>query len=322
MMKKRIPDINVIRKGLGHYAAIKPVQLWLDTGYPLLHRVLGSEERGLAYGKLYEIRGWESQGKTVLLLLLAKWAQDDGALPVLMMLENRLDKKWARRIGLDTKNIVLIEPYIKEKPKPKNWEKLPPAKKHQWMKKNAGENFVSIEELSKEMITVVKKSRKEWDKIFVGVDSLASMVTHMEGEAGETDANMATNSDLSRFLSRVLKQWALRAEVQNTMFVFTNQPRVRPGVRFGDPEYSVGGNAIRMYCSSRAKIYRSKGGKIKNADGRSIGIKGIIHNFKNKVGGGSIEDERIAYKFYFDKPPKFLEEWELKDTRKKKGDKE
>ncbi len=319
-MKRRvIPDIDVIRNGLGHYAAIKPVQLWLDANEPLLHRVLGSEERGLAYGKMGEIAGWESMGKTWLLLYLAVCAQHDDALVILVMLENRLDKRWARLIGLRTKDIVLIEPYLKEKPKPAKWDKMTPKAKRIWLARNETEDFASIEELSKEMITVVKKARKHWDKIFVGVDSIAAMVTLKEAEAGETNANMNTNNDLSRFLSRTLKQWALRAETQNAMFVFTNQLRVKPGVRFGNPEYTTGGNAVRLYTSWRVKIYRAKGGRMKNGS-KTVGIKGFIHNFKNKVGGGSIEDAKIAYKFFFDRPLKFLEADDLEDTSKK-GDK-
>lgn len=286
--------IDRIRKKLGHFTGEKPVQLWLDTKQPLLHRVLGSPKKGIPYGKMIEISGNESHGKSFLLLELAKYAQADGAYVIWVDFESSFDGRWARRRGLNTDNMTVIQPYLKK------------------MKSNKEAEMAGCETLCKETIEVIKVLSKKYDRFFVGVDSIAAMVTERELDAGETDANMATNTDLSRFLSRTLKQWIGHALVHNAMFVFINQLRTRPGVMFGNPEYTPGGKAIPYYVSIRVKIRRGQNrGKMIHG-GEQIGVKGTIENYKNKVGAGSLENEKIGFKFNFSKPAEFVT---VKDTK-------
>ncbi len=283
-----IPNLDLIRKKLGHYVGEKPIELWLDTGHPELHQVLGSPKRGVPYGKFLEISGNESQGKTYLLLELAKSAQRDGALVIWLDFENSFDPRWARRRGLNTDNIVVIQPYLK--------------------KLKSGENeMAGCETMCKEAIAVIKAAAKQYDRFFVGVDSVAAMVTEREIDAGETEQNMATNTELSRFLSKTLKRWVGVALANNVMFAFINQIRTKPGVMFGNPEYTTGGKSMPFYCSIRVKMLRGENkGRMLTA-GVQYGIKGFITNFKNKVGHGGMEHTKIGFKFFFDKrAPEFF----------------
>ena len=78
-IKHVVADLDKIRKKLGHYTPHEAhVQFWLDTKHPRLHRVLGSESRGIAYGKLIEISGNESACKTALAQIICRHAQEDG----------------------------------------------------------------------------------------------------------------------------------------------------------------------------------------------------------------------------------------------------
>src|SRR5712671_3902960 len=97
-MKGISPDqqLSLIRKRLGYLTFEPTVTHWLDTGSPRLNSVLGSPTKGLAYGKMIELSGLESNGKTLLMLLLASLAQDDGAIVGWMDLENSFDPNWAK----------------------------------------------------------------------------------------------------------------------------------------------------------------------------------------------------------------------------------
>jgi len=135
------------------------------------------------------------------------------------------------------------------------------------------------------------------------------MVTDSEAEAGDDD-NMNTNLDMSRFLSRTMKRWVRYGLAFNTMFVLLNQLRLKP-TQFGDPEYTTGGKAIPFYASVRAKLRIVKGGRLIQGN-KTVGTKGVLSNIKNKIGHGSVPHESTGFKFYYDKPFKFMEVKEVK----------
>src|SRR5436190_18906445 len=87
--------VERIRKRLKHYTAEKAPEYWLDTGDPDLNAVLGSRDRGVPYGKMYEISGRESSGKSALLYELAGMAQRDGAGAGLLDAEGSYEESWA-----------------------------------------------------------------------------------------------------------------------------------------------------------------------------------------------------------------------------------
>ena len=306
MKPKKIPNLDLIRKRMGHHVSITPIQKWLDMGQEKLHRVLGSERRGVPYGKMIEVSGNESQGKTALAMEIAAYGQVDGALIIWVGLEELMDKRWARLRGMNYDQIMRISPFLKE-------TKSEPE-------------LSSVEDLCAEVTASIKAGRKiGFQKFIVVIDSIAAMVTAKEAEVGElvtktkkgkvttdiAEFNMNVNTELSRFLSRTLKKWAGYGMAYNVMFILINQIRTKPGVNFGNPEYTTGGRAPGYYSSIRVKLYRTKGGRITNS-GKIIGIKGIISNFKNKVGGGSIEGDKIGFKLFFDRPAKFFEANEIK----------
>src|ERR1051325_10255047 len=108
-----IYDVDKLRRGLKH-VNIEPQfeRLWLDTGDRYLNGVLGSPEKGVPYGEIVELYGWEQHGKTLLAQELAAIAQDDGAGIVWVDLEHCFDPSWALRWGLDPERVALLQPYI------------------------------------------------------------------------------------------------------------------------------------------------------------------------------------------------------------------
>src|SRR5580765_7252257 len=101
-------EIALIKKKLKIFTTLKPVKYWLDTGSPLLNAVFGSREYGIPYGKIFEIFGPESNGKTAELLKLMAMAQRDGAQCGLIDLENSWDPEWAAAMGVDPEKVYVF----------------------------------------------------------------------------------------------------------------------------------------------------------------------------------------------------------------------
>ncbi len=285
---KGLKYISAIRRKLNSYTTEKLPTFWLQTNSKRLNSVLGNPELGIPYGKMYEISGDNSQGKTALLLELAKLAQDDGALVIWEDLENSFDEDWARRRGLDTENMVLIQPYIKRK------------------KKDDMGELSTAEDLGAQTEVAIREGSKHYEKIFLGIDSVTAMLVDAEADAGVENQNMNTITALSRFLSRLTRRWMAVASTRNVMMVFINQIRMTPGKMFGDPETTTGGKALPFFCAARVKMRRVAGGRMKKGMD-VIGIKGVIRNVKNKTGKGSIEGAEVGFKLFWDKPFKFLD---------------
>ena len=295
MKKPFVANLDAIRHTMKHYPSELPVQYWLNTGQEELHRVLGSTELGIPYGKLIELCGNESNGKTALALEIGRYAQADDAYVIWVDFENSFDSSWARKRGMRLlRQFTLIQAYLKK------------------AKGNKEEDIATCEELCAEMRAVIKAVAKHYKKILVVVDSIAAMETAKESEAGDEHANMNTGLDLPRYLSRTMKKWTKLGLVHNVMFLVINQLRVKP-MSFGDPEYTVGGKAIPFYCSIRAKLRLVKGGRMIQG-AKTIGLKGSLTNFKNKVGHGSTPYEKIGFKIFYEKgkPAQFLELKEVK----------
>ena len=253
---------------------------WLDTGSRLLNSVLGSEEKGIAYGKMIEAFGPESHGKSLLALLLASLAQADDAEAAWVDLENSLDRPWAERQGIDWSRLLHFYPKLiradkKEKPR-----------------------LETAEELCDEVeLWMERRHAAGKKKLLVVVDSVAAMLVEEEALAGNTDQNMRTKVALASFLSRLTRRWCALAQVYSACIVFINQVRSMPGA-WGNPENSPGGRALKHYCAIRVSLRRVKGGKVLQR-GRMVGLKGIIRNMKNKAGGGSLEGMEAGFKAHF-----------------------
>jgi len=275
-------ELAAIRQKLGYLTLELQPREWLDTGSRMLNAVLGSEEKGIAYGKMVELFGPESNGKTLLALLLASLAQGDGAQVAWVDLENSLDQRWAECQGVEWSNLYhfypkLIQKSKKEKPHLQTAEELC-EEVELWMERKHAEGRV---------------------KLLVVVDSVTAMLVEEEAEAGNTNQNMRTKVALAAFLSQLLRRWVALSLVYSSAIVFINQLRMSPG-KWGNPESTTGGRALKFYCSIRASVRRVKGGKVLRK-GRMVGLKGIIRNFKNKAGEGSREGYEAGFKALFEK---------------------
>lgn len=317
--------LSLIRNKLGHTSLSWEPNAWLDTapflGSSDLNRVLGHEKYGLAFGRIMEVYGWESAGKTSIVLTIAALAQMQGAIVIWGDIENSFDSGWALKrgfaacplcngtgivkedkkcnscggvdsplCGLDISKILLIQPYVGTFGKEKE------------------ERLSYAQELIAEMEEGVKLIPKKTKCILV-LDSIAALHTEGESVAGIEGSNMKTDMDLPKFLGRLLRRWVGLAQAHNAMIILINQLREGPS-QFGGAK-PPGGNAPRFYSHVRARIRRVMGSKIMDL-GKQIGIIGLITADKNKSGGD--EGSQIGYRLLKAGPIEFIS---AKDARAK-----
>jgi RecA/RadA recombinase len=300
-------DLIAIRKGLKRVALAWHPSVWMKTPFPMLNNVIGHADKGLAYGRMIEISGWESAGKSAITLTIAALAQRDGAHIIWGDIENSFESDWALQrgfikcptcngknygqcvgcgydpsepgsegCGLDITRVTLIQPYVGTF----EGEKSP--------------RLSTAQELCSEIEACMKLKRKE-DRYFVVLDSIAALETEEERKAGIEGANMRTNMALSMLLGRLLRRWVGLAQVHNAAIILVNQLRSGPKA-FGDPTYAPGGNAPRFYSHVRLRVKRVMGSKIIDK-GKTIGIRGIIEAKKNKTGGE--EGAKVGFRLLF-----------------------
>jgi RecA/RadA recombinase len=321
-------ELTAIRGALKHVAMKWTPALWLNTKIPELNTVLGHTDKGMPYGRMIEVSGWESNGKTAVVLALAAFAQHDGAHVIWADIENSFESDWAIMRGLakcpkclnatdkrdeckscdgqgiDVDRITLIQPYVgtftyMNKQGKEVQEKEP--------RQSTGQ------ELMEEVEACLKAKRKE-GKVFVVIDSVAAILTEGEEDAGISGAKMNTNMELAKFMGRLLRRWVGLAQSHNAMIILINQLREGP-VKFGDPTKCVGGNAPRFYSHVRVRVSRVAGSKIVDK-GRTLGIKGIITAKKNKTGGN--EGASVGFRLWFYKP--LIEFVDAKEVKAKEGE--
>ena len=279
-------ELDAIRKKLGHLSLYKKPSKYLDTGLPELNRVVGHCDLGIPYGKVIELYGLNSHGKTALALALAALAQRDQARVIWEDLENSWDEGWATRRGLDVSQVELIHPYAGKFGDEKD-ERLPYA-----------------QELCSEAEALM--CALKMDKQFLVLDSIAAMETEGESMAGLENQNLRTNMDLPLFMGKLLRRWVARASVHNTTIVMINQLRMKPVVKFGSPWYTPGGNAPSFYAHVRLRIRKT--GPIKDKS-KNIGIQGTLEAVKNKCGGE--EGAVIGYRLLRAGPLEFVDAKEV-----------
>lgn len=286
-------ELAAIKKKLKHFTTDKQVQYWLNTGNKQLNAVFGSRENGIPYGKIIEISGFESHGKTAEMLSLAALAQRDGAAVGILDLEQSWDPDWARQRGLDPEKVYVFRPEIGLFDKEKE------------------ERMTTGEELFEEVELWMKNKHTENPdgRIFLGIDSIAAVLVEEEASAGIQNQNMRTKVSLASFLSLLLRRWVAMVMGLNAMVVMVNQLRIAPG-QWGDPSYTPGGNAVKFYSAVRVRV-RRKGKKILKG-GSPIGIKGVMSNYKNKAGGASQEGARVGFKLYYNGKTKYVDADEIK----------
>lgn len=308
-------ELQLMRTNLGHLTFESKKRFYLDTGYPDLNTVLGHPKRGLRFGKLVELHGNESNGKSVLAYILAGLAQKRYKAKVIWLdAENSWDRAWARR-WLDPDQVVLIQPYVGIFPDKKEKDKKSPKAKTPAKINPDKARLSNAQELCAEAAGLIQRwgrqhaDSKDQLRIVLVVDSVTALVTREELDAGEEHQNMRTNNSTATFLSKLLRKWVGMALANNCLQIWINQLRLAPGVVYGNPEYTPGGKALKFYCHSRVKVRRVKGGRMKHLN-KTIGIKGVISNIKNKLGG--VEGSEVGYKIKFDGSFQFVNAEQIK----------
>ena len=200
---------------LGEDSARVPVDI-IHTGSLGLDHALGVG--GLPRGRVVEIFGPESSGKTTLTLSVIANAQRAGGNAVFIDAEHALDAAYAHRIGVDVENLHVAQP-------------------------DTGEEALEIAE------HLVRSGAVD----VVAIDSVAALVpkAEIEGEMGDTHVGLQ-----ARLMSQALRKLAGAISKSKTCVIFTNQIRMQIGVMFGNPETTAGGRALKFYASVRLDIRR------------------------------------------------------------------
>lgn len=181
---------------------------------------------GYPKGRIVEIYGPESSGKTTLTLHAIAEIQKQGGTAAFVDAEHALDPAYARRVGVDTDNLLVAQP-------------------------DNGEQALEIVE------TLVRSNAVD----LVVVDSVAALVPQAEIEGEMGDSHMGLQA---RLMSQALRKLTGIINKSHTIVIFINQIRMKIGVMFGNPETTTGGNALKFYASVRLDIRRT--GQIKSGE--------------------------------------------------------
>ena len=210
----------------------------ISTGSLSLDLALGIG--GLPKGRVIEIYGPESSGKTTLALQVIAEAQKQGGICAFVDAEHALDPVYAKKLGVKTEELLISQP-------------------------DTGEQALEIAD------TLIKSG----SIAALVIDSVAALTprAELEGEMGDHHVGLQ-----SRLMSQALRKLTSSIANTNTMVIFINQIRMKIGVMFGNPETTSGGNALKFYSSVRMDIRRI--GAIKNGDeiiGNSTRVK-VVKN--------------------------------------------
>lgn len=301
-IEKQFGKGSIMKLGEAHKTQVETV----PTGSLSLDIALGG---GIPKGRIIEIYGPESSGKTTVTLHAIAEMQKQGGSAAFIDAEHALDPAYAKRLGVDTDNLLISQP-------------------------DNGEQALEITE------TLVRSNAVD----LIVVDSVAALVPRAEIEGDMGDSHMGLQA---RLMSQALRKLTGVISRSNTTVIFINQIRMKIGVMFGNPETTTGGNALKFYASVRMDIRRIS--QIKQGDnviGNRTRVKvvknkiappfrqaefdimynrgisksgdivdlGVTHNIIEKAGawfaygGDKIGQGREAAKAYLEENPKVMEE--------------
>ncbi len=235
---KQYGDNSIMR--LGDERAKLKIDV-IPTGAVVIDRALGVG--GFPRGRIIEIYGPESSGKTTLTLTVIAQAQKMGGTAAFIDVEHALDPNYARKLGVNMNELLVSQP-------------------------DSGEEALTITE------TLVRSNAID----VIVVDSVAALVTKSELEGQMGDAVVGSQA---RLMSQAMRKLTALISRARTICIFTNQMREKIGVMFGSPETTPGGKALKFYASVRVDIRRI--GAIKAADGTVLGNRTRVKLVKNKV---------------------------------------
>ncbi len=198
---------------------------------------------GYPKGRVIEIYGPESSGKTTLTLHAIAECQKKGGIAAFIDAEHAFDRFYAEKLGVDIENLIISQP-------------------------DHGEQALEIAD------NLIRSGAID----MVVIDSVAALTpkSEIEGEMG--DSKMGLHA---RLMSQALRKLTGSISKTNCTVMFINQLREKIGIMFGNPETTTGGNALKFYASIRLDIRRST--QIKNSDGVVMGNKTRVKIVKNKV---------------------------------------
>ena len=198
---------------------------------------------GLPKGRIVEIYGPESSGKTTLALHCVAEAQKAGGQAAFIDAEHALDPIYAANLGVDVDSLLVAQP-------------------------DYGEQALEIAE---------QLARSGAIDIIV-VDSVAALVPRTEIDDDMGDSHVGLHA---RLMSQAMRKLAGAINKSNTLIIFINQLREKVGVMYGNPEVTTGGRALKFYASMRIDV--RKGEQLKNSDNQFIGSRTKVKIVKNKV---------------------------------------
>jgi recombination protein RecA len=215
---KRYGDGSIMRLGEAHKMVVDAI----PTGSLSLDLALGVG--GIPRGRITEVYGPESSGKTTICQHIVAEAQKMGGTAAYVDMEHALDPAYAAKCGVDIDNLLVSQP-------------------------DTGEQALEITE------TLVRSGAVD----LVVIDSVAALVPRSEIEGDMGDAQMGA---MARLMSQALRKLSGAINQTKTSVIFTNQLRQKIGVMFGNPETTTGGNALKFYASVRLDVRRIQSIKI------------------------------------------------------------
>jgi len=206
---------------------------------------------GLPRGRVCEIYGPESSGKTTFCLSIIAQAQKQGGNAVFIDVEHALDPRYAKVVGVDLENLMVSQP-------------------------ESGEDALNITE------TLIRSGAVD----IIVIDSVAALVSkhELDGQMGDTTVGLQ-----ARMMSQAMRRLTACISKSQCVVLFTNQIREKIGVMFGSPETQPGGRALKFFSSVRMDIRRI--GQIKESAGKVVGNRTRIKMVKNKVAPPFTETE-------------------------------
>ena len=227
--------MGVLDKAIGQNATVQSVKDFIDTGYPPLNKTIsGRFNGGLPYGRIVEVYGGSSCGKTALATQWMVQAQHLGGVAIFIDWERSFDIDLAKGFGLNDQRPFWI--YVK----PKTWEEG---------------NIIA----AKACKAIRDSSAIDPNAPILCVfDSVASAIPQSMSEKEIDEYTMNDTTALARVASTTLKSMAQHAETFNATYLYLNQVRTKPGVVYGDATTTTGGTAMEFYSTVRMQLSRKK----------------------------------------------------------------
>jgi recombination protein RecA len=214
----------------------------IQTGSLGLDIALGIN--GFPKGRIIEIYGPESSGKTTLAIHAIAESQKQGGIAAFIDAEHAFDRGYAQNLGVDTENLLISQP-------------------------DNGEQALEIAE------NLIRSGAID----IIVIDSVAALVPRAEIEGEMGDSKMGLQA---RLMSQAMRKLTAAIGKTQCCCIFINQLREKIGVMFGNPETTTGGNALKFYASIRLDI-RKSGAAIKDKDGNLVGNQVKVKIVKNKM---------------------------------------